>query len=139
MSTRCNILVKDRYQKQWFYRHSDGYPSCTAESLKTFIRWMVDGLIRKEVSQGSSWLIVLGNTEYAKDDLCSGREPSGGLSGWKVGAYEVTDGKHGDIAYLYTIDLQKETVKVERIYGDKISNTYSFADFLEHDFEGEDF
>ena len=153
MSTRCNILVKDEHSQQWFYRHSDGYPSETAESLKRFVRWMVEGKARRNVVQGSPWLIVLGNTEtnemLAKirednkkrkgtmkfsdthEAYGGGTEPCGGSGGWKVGSYEITDGEHGDIEYLYTIDLHKGTVKID---GRGKSKTYGFEDFLSHDF-----
>jgi hypothetical protein len=161
MSTRANILMKDGYSKQWFYRHSDGYPSCTAESLKTFVKWLVEGKIRENVSQGGSWLIVLGNNEtnamikdmnkrdkerakedrsyparkYTKKDFGGGSTPaSGGMSGWKVGAYEITDSEHGDIAYLYTIDMEKKTVSITIAYSEGDSITYSYEDFIKTDF-----
>ena len=124
MSTRCNVLVKDSHDKLWFYRHSDGYPSCTAESLKTFLRWLLDGRIRSNASQSSGWLVVMGHEEYLWDvivdlDLHSDRpsprhEPglkdSRGYADWKVGAYEPTVGPHGDIEFLYVIDVEKATI-----------------------------
>lgn len=162
MSTRCNILVTDEYSKQWFYRHSDGYPSCTAESLKTFIKWFVEGKTRKSVQQGASWLIILGNRETNqeiadmkrrnKERIANGEEPFfsfthktsgggskpvGGSMGWKVGAYEITDSEHGDIEYLYTIDLKKETVQIESKNYPERNQKYSFTDFLKEDFSKE--
>ena len=135
MSTRANVLVKDKYSEQWYYRHSDGYPSCTAESLKKFIQWLVDGKIRSNVCQGSPWLIVIGNQEYSEsDNIGGGKEPTGGTFGWKVGAYETTDGEHGDIAFLYTIDMKEKTVTIRDVY-DGSSNTYSYSDFLKTNFE----
>jgi hypothetical protein len=159
MSTRANILMKDQYSKQWFYRHSDGYPSCTAESLKTFVKWLIDGKIRNNVSQGSPWLIILGNTEttemirdmnktakenpddfgnrkYTKKDFGGGSKPAGGFMGWKVGSYEITDQRHMDICYLYTIDLEQKSVRVECYDGKGV--TYSFEDFLNTSFEDDE-
>lgn len=133
MSTRANVLVKDKYNEQWFYRHADGYPACTAESMKLFIQWLVDGKVRDNVSQGSPWLIVLGNQEYADDNTGGGKEPTGGMFGWKVGAYELTDNQHGDIEYLYTIDMNEKTVTIEQVYAEK-KNEYSFEEFLKTDF-----
>jgi len=129
MSTRCNVLVTDEYSKQWFYRHSDGYPSCTAESLKKFIQYIEDNKIRPSVSQGSPWLIVLGHNEYAEDEGTTTADPSGGAFGWKVGAYELTNEKHGDIEWLYTINLKDKKITVESIYGEK-KKTMSFKQFL---------
>lgn len=133
MSTRCNVLIKDKYDEQWFYRHSDGYPSVTAESLKTFVGWVNEGRIRNNVCQGSGWLIILGNVEYSDmDDESKERgfmpEPGkGSYSGWKVGAYEITTGQHGDIAHMYTIDLDAKVVDVD-------GKMYTFEDFLKTDF-----
>jgi len=129
MSTRCNVLVKDKYSEQWFYRHSDGYPSVTAVSLQKFVNWLDKGIIRDNVSQGSSWLIIMGNTEYSKDESRCTPEPSeeDECYGWKVGAYEITSCKHGDIEYLYTIDMHAKTVTVDE-------TTYSYKDFTAHDF-----
>lgn len=133
MSTRCNVLIKDKYDEQWFYRHSDGYPSVTAESLKTFVGWVNEGRIRNNVCQGSGWLIILGNVEYSDmNDESKERgfmsEPGAdSYSGWKVGAYEITTGKHGDITHLYEIDLDAKTVKVD-------DKEYTFEDFLKTDF-----
>jgi len=132
MSTRCNVLVKDKYSEQWFYRHCDGYRSVTAESLKVFVGWLVEGKIRPNVSQGASWLIILGNNEYAKDDMAS-NEPENSFTGWKVGAYEVTDGQHGDIDFLYKIDMAEKTVSITKIH-QNTEEKYTFEEFLETDF-----
>jgi hypothetical protein len=122
MSTRANILVKDNYSKQWFYRHHDGYPSSVVPSLQGYIKATVEGKIRSDVSQGSSWIIVIGNTEYGNNTPDS--------SDWKVGAYELTDGKHGDIRYCYTVDLDEKTVNVENISRSNQSEVLSFEEFL---------
>jgi hypothetical protein len=108
MSIRANIIIKDRYTKLYFYRHSDGYPEVTRESLNVFMNWLKDGKIRDNVNQAAGWLIILGNDEYEV-----GNEPKGvdGFN-WKVGAYEPTTGLHGDIDYLYVIDLEKETLEI---------------------------
>ena len=34
MSTRANIIIKDSYQEQIFYRHSDGYPDGTLPDFR---------------------------------------------------------------------------------------------------------
>ncbi len=108
MSTRANIIIKDRNSKLYFYRHSDGYPECTMESLKGFCK-MYNTQLRSNVSQSAGWLILYGAVEYGfKGDLTdsSGNE----FTGWKVGAYEPTTGIHSDIEYLYIIDLEEGTL-----------------------------
>lgn len=113
MSTRANIIISDKYQKGYFYRHSDGYPECTMESLKEFVNMYKDQL-RPSVSQSSGWLVLKGAVEYGfKGDLS---DPAGDnnrydFNNWKVGAYEITDQVHGDIEYLYTIDLINKKLK----------------------------
>ena len=123
MSTRANIVIKDENDSLWFYRHSDGYPEGTLPTLKKFMRWLQEGRIRNNVTQAAGWLVVIGNEEYrgksynahySDDDkkivgVDVQHEPghAGSMSGWKVGAYEPTIGQHGDIDFLYTLDLTK--------------------------------
>jgi len=129
MSTRANVIIKDRYGQVWFYRHSDGYPEGTMPTLEKFLDLVKSGKIRDNVSQASGWLIIMGAEEYKaaqiKDKSYEGlteqeekewrnkipTEPKD----WKVGAYEPTTGQHGDIEFLYTIDLDKKTISQESI------------------------
>ena len=107
MSTRANIIIKDSRITLYFYRHSDGYPEGTMPQLEKFMSWVKEGKIRDNVCQAAGWLILLGNVEYK-----SGFEPSSeGYSGWKVGAFEPTDDIHGDIEFLYILDLEKKTIE----------------------------
>lgn len=108
MSTRANIVVKDKYDKLYFYRHSDGYPDGAMPVLKTFMKWLKEGRIRNNVGQASGWLIKLGSEEYKV-----GNEP-GPLSdiyGWKAGSMEPTTCIHDDVEHVYVIDLEKKTLK----------------------------
>jgi len=106
MSTRANIIIKDGNEKLWFYRHSDGYPEGTLPTLNKFLNLIKEGKIRDNISQAAGWLILIGHEEYGS------KNP---LYDWKVGAYEPTIGRHGDIEYLYTIDLEKKEIKVEEV------------------------
>jgi hypothetical protein len=102
MSTRANIIIKDSFGDElWFYRHSDGYPEVTEKSLNKFVSWVDKGLIRNNTGQAAGWLIQLGHNEYKQGDT----PVIDDFSGWKVGAYEPTQGLHGDVEYVYTIDL----------------------------------
>lgn len=129
MSTRANILVKDQDDQLWFYRHSDGYPEGIMPLLEKFMEWVKTGKIRDNVSQASGWLIILGameynsipSAEYKPDKVFHKFTHKGSVkfesvkdpNDWKVGAIEPTTGKHGDIAYLYTVDLEKKTITYE--------------------------
>lgn len=120
MSTRCNVLIKDGYSEIWIYRHSDGYPSGVHPTLSEFIQHIINGTIRDNPGQSAGWLILLGAKEYNIS------VPAKGMSGWKCGAYEPTTGEHGDIEYLYTVDLENRTVEIS---GRK-KITYSFEDYV---------
>ena len=110
MSTRCQVIVKDGYYELWFYRHSDGYPEGVKATLDKFCGWMRDGLVRKDVMQAAGWLVIIGAQEY--DKRCV---PTGGLDGWKVGAYEPCEPRvHGDIEHLYVVDVNKASWKEDK-------------------------
>jgi hypothetical protein len=131
MSTRANIVVTDREDELIFYRHCDGYPDGTLPSLTKFRDMALEGSIRENVTQACGWLILLGALE---DGVCvkHGGVPalrSGRLLEWKVGAYEPTTSIHGDIEFLYVVDLKKKEIrhrKVERRAGENMVVSRSF-------------
>lgn len=118
MSTRANIILKDGDEELWFYRHSDGYPEGALPILEKFMEAVKNGTIRDNIGQAGGWLILLGAEEYnvLPDFTCpdyldgSKREKT-----WKVGAIEPTTGRHGDIEFLYTLDLKEKTIKTEEV------------------------
>jgi len=123
MSTRANIIIKDEYEELIFYRHSDGYPEGTMPTLKKFLNLVKSGKIRDDASQAAGWLIIIGHEEYLKD-FRGETKPFGTklfnsendrLSDWKVGAYEPTSQIHGDIEYLYTVDLEKKEITYKKV------------------------
>jgi hypothetical protein len=63
MSTRSQIIIKDGYTEQWFYRHSDGYPQENMPELYKFMSWVNEGKIRNNVEQSCGWLVLLGAKE----------------------------------------------------------------------------
>lgn len=137
MSTRCNIVIKETFNyknengkqisettKLFFYRHSDGYPEGAMPVLNIFMKWLKDGKIRADVQQGSGWLILLGAMEYNTLPKFETQEPhfKGGKrygntdtiqdpEDWKCGSIEPTTCIHGDIEYLYVIDLNKKEIE----------------------------
>ena len=137
MSTRCQVVVKDSYGNElWFYRHSDGYPDGVKKSLSIFLNWLKTDKIRNNVGQAAGWLIILGAIEY--QTLPTNCFPEAGKElwemdntnifnamnfspvDWQIGAYEPSVSRqHGDIKYLYTIDLAKKEIKVKDIYQKK--------------------
>ena len=109
MSTRANIIITDGHNELIFYRHCDGYPDGTLPSLNQFLDLVKTGKIRDNTSQAAGWLILLGNTELKT--LLAGRESD--LTNWQCGAYEPTTEIHGDIAFLYVVDLQTKTIHID--------------------------
>jgi len=102
MSTRANVKMLDSYNTElWFYRHSDGYPEGTLPTLKQFMRRVERNQYRNNVQQAGGWLIFIGYEEYKE------YQPD-----WKVGAYEPTTQQHGDIEYLYEVDLKEMEIRV---------------------------
>lgn len=130
MSTRAQIIVKDRNGGElWFYRHSDGYPEGTLPTLQRFMEWVAGGKIRQNVEQAAGWLILIGADEYGqihtyrpeysvrdktREELVTPGDDDGSCS-WKCGAYEPCAHRylHGDIEYLYTLNLGKLIIEVQ--------------------------
>jgi hypothetical protein len=136
MSTRANVIIKESYSYRSnngrtvnrsseliFYRHHDGYPEGTLPTLNIFLDWIRTGKIRKDLSQSAGWLIVLGAVEYAsipkykldKDNKYADLDSIEPPQDWKSGSYELTTQIHGDIEYLYTIDLNELSIKIESV------------------------
>ena len=91
MSTRCNIIIKNKWDKFFIYRHCDGYPQVAGKDLiKRF---------KDKINQDYIWITDFVN-ELVKD---------------KNNDYEITDSVHGDIKYLYTIDMDKKTFEVQEV------------------------
>src|ERR1039457_77730 len=127
MSTRCNIIIKDAASKLVFYRHSDGYPEGTMPLLKKFLDLVKRDKIRDNVNQAAGWLIILGAIEYQtisgnlfseadkeyterEDDKIDKSLKNFIPKDWKCGAFEPTVGIHGDIDWLYVIDLKTKKI-----------------------------
>jgi len=122
MSTRCQVVVRDSFGDEiMFYRHSDGYPEGAMPTLQKFMGWVRRGIIRDNAEQSSGWLILIGAQEYSteletvtweqvpKDTVLEPNEKNK-ISGWKCGAYEPAVKRHGNIEYLYVLDLKDKTI-----------------------------
>ncbi len=137
MSTRANIVITDGFEgKLYFYRHSDGYPDGVMPTLNKFLALVKKGKIRDNAQQASGWLIILGAIEYQtipkklfsaagtsylekrNDKKINNLIEDFVPEDWKVGAYEPTEGLHGDIEYLYTVDLKNKEIVIEEVHGE---------------------
>ena len=96
MSTRCNIIVKAKGKKITLYHHWDGYLEGVGQDLvNKFKNMFID-------NNKCYWI-------HAVNMLVKDKTDDG---------YEISDGIHGDIEYLYTIDTDKKTIKYQTVgYG----------------------
>lgn len=84
MSTRCNIKVFDNNHEVMLYHHCDGYPEYVGKNL--FEKF------GEKLKNKDCYLYV--------DDIVNGL-----IKDKEDDGYEWTTGLHGDIEYLYEIDL----------------------------------
>ena len=119
MSTRANIIVRDSYDELIFYRHSDGYPEGALPLLQKFLAWVKEGRIRDCACQASGWLILLGAKEYSVSIA------DGPPDNWCCGAIEPTTAIHGDIQYLYVVDLVDEEIYIDGQNGFEYSGKFA--------------
>ena len=93
MSTRSNTIVRDQITGEQIilYRHHDGYLSGAGFDLLEYVRKMTTQKIPVNVKDVSDWILDNGD------------------------GYESTDGLHGDIEYLYTLELNGEVLMFVRV------------------------
>lgn len=101
MSTRSNIIVKDDSSKFYLYRHCDGYPDITGRHLKRTLAnnaySQFDGAkLASDLIQYNETLKYTNTVYYP---------------------YELTYCIHGDIEYLYVIDLKENSLKCYLVNG----------------------
>lgn len=93
MSTRTNVLIKTPEQTIYLYRHCDGYPEVTGRNLKEIINkkhWDCCDL--------ATYLIQYHERlKWSSEDYYP---------------YELTYCIHGDIEFLYVIEILKDATKL---------------------------
>ena len=92
MSTRCNVIVKDKFDKFFLYHHCDGYPEGVGNDLVNRFK----SLFEKDEKV---WWMDLVNP-LVKDPNHN---------------YELTDCVHLDVEYLYTIDCDEKTIYYQTV------------------------
>lgn len=90
MSTRANIVLIEKGHTLWLYHHCDGYPSYLGNKL-------MDIISKHQVDYADIFDIA---NEMIKDEEDNG--------------FEITKGQHGDISYLYLIDIEDKDISCYR-------------------------
>ncbi len=101
MATRSNIKIVTGETELWIYRHWDGYPEVTGVDVATKL---------EESKTMTQFVSSLLNDKNERGDH----------------QYEVTTEMHGDIEYLYTIDVDCYMFRNNKnIAVDKVDSYYS--------------
>lgn len=99
MSTRANIVVRDGMNDIQLYKHSDGYPSGAVPAIQKALQF--------------SWKLPrFEATDFAAAFVRANKDGGGQI--YIDGTYEEGVTEHGDIEYLYFVELDNEsgTIKV---------------------------
>ena len=105
MGTRCNIVLKCGNHMEYIYRHYDGYPSSVVPELNkllALIKWYTKDSYRfnKQTTMLEFYRdLLINHTYYDKffEDLINPMQ--------LTGKYEKTNGIHGDVEHVYTINI----------------------------------
>lgn len=86
MSTRANIVLQETGYTLWLYHHCDGYPS--------YLGWKLMQIMEKHKSDYDDIFDIANEMFRDKDD----------------DGFEITKSQHGDIEYLYLINIEKHEI-----------------------------
>lgn len=87
MSTRANILLVEMGNHLWMYHHFDGYPS-----------WLGKKLMEKMEKHQKDYADIFD----IANEMIKDKDDDG---------YEITRRRHGDIEYLYVINITNKTIE----------------------------
>jgi len=87
MSTRANIILEEMGNHLWLYHHCDGYPSYLGKHLMEFMSTKH----KKDYAD----IYDIANELFKNDD----------------NGFELTQKRHGDIEYLYIINIENKTIE----------------------------
>ncbi len=143
MGTRASIRIKDQFGCElWFIRPYDGFPGHTMPSLQRLMGWVRAGHLRDCASEASTWLILLGIRSHVSGLAAQVKGYSKDVTQMEplthdrdVGSYQVTNMRHGDIDYLYELDLSLCTIACYSVQPKK--DTLLFTDTPEEPWTSE--
>lgn len=103
MSTRCNIKLIEKDQIIWLYHHHDGYP----RYLGAFLLTKYNDTFKDKNKYIDAFDLANELIKDKDDD-----------------EFELTNGIHGDIEYLYEIDIDKREIRCFEIGYEKQGNDW---------------
>ena len=110
MSTRCNIIIKDRDTRILLYHHHDGYPEGVGAMLKDWLKERDNPYSKHWDDEGIATALVKRGIPYIGHDWET-KEPE-----WKVDdEYECASCIHDDVVYAYVINCWTKTLRCFRI------------------------
>ena len=98
MSTRSNIIITDRGARHFLYHHHDGYPEGVGVQLQKCAKQWFD-------KYSFPWASLIAN-KLIKDEM-----------GLNDKEYEITTDVHGDIDYLYVVNIKARTIRCYAVRG----------------------
>jgi hypothetical protein len=113
MSTRCVIKVKGKTSTLDIYHHHDGYPEGVGAELQ---KALSDGLLaRIDAKEKNIYFHGFEFPKVVQTILEISDE------------YKITDGIHSDIEYLYTLDLNENTLVCQKGYYEDFGTKFVFV------------
>lgn len=116
MSTRCNIVITDEKTPDLFiYHHCDGYPEGVGVDLmKSVYKRIAPAFWETDDKERNDFYYLSKKMDVA-NALLKNKEDDG---------YELTSDYHGDIEYIYNIDVRKKRITCFKAillnYGDEV-------------------
>lgn len=103
MSTRCNIKLIEKDRTIWLYHHHDGYP----RYLGAFLLTKYNDTFKDKNKYIDAFDLANELIKDKNDD-----------------EFELTNGMHSDIEYLYEIDIDKREIRCFEIGYEKQGNDW---------------
>lgn len=136
MTTRAMIMITENKNMQdieeeiedtdiFLYVHADGYPEALGEEIKEFLTYEGAKNLMGDKEYMYAWLLkkimddyVKSMIDFDKENSLYGLDEDNPLPTMKnFNGYGISSEMHGDISYLYVIDMASECLHVYENYG----------------------
>lgn len=121
MSTRAQIKIKD--YPVMIYKHSDGYPEGVLPTVKPYMRKFVNNRGNDKEYAIARLMMHFGVVDKEWREKMHRENPNMFSEESFVG-YGLTTELHGDIEYLYIIDLEIKSIEVVDVWAEESKIVY---------------